>query len=260
MYKEIVSEKLGRFVFSLDDEDERRVDQYRWYITRNRQIIAVVNGVLTSLPRFLLSYTGEMFIDHIDGNPLNNSKSNFRLSSPMQNLWNRKKFTTYNQQLTTSQYKGVTYDWRVYRWKAQIGFEGGVIYLGHFDSELEAAMAYNNTAQYCFQEFARINPIPACPVDTLLVPMTFENLLRLIQIDNHHEYKPEIVDLYLDCNPMLPEVDFPDSHNLLDRKKADLLLLILSNRYLQTPPNWVNVKLIHNVENPALILHYAKKE
>lgn len=252
MYKDIFSAKLGRFVYSLDDEDERRVDQYQWYITRNLQIIAVVNGILSSLPRFLLSYTGKKFIDHIDCNPLNNSKPNFRLSSPMQNLQNRRKFSTYRQRVTTSQYKGVTFEWSVLRWKAQIGFEGGVIYLGHFDSELEAAIAYNNAATYCFQEFARLNPIPVTPIDDLYVPMTLDNLIRLIQSVENRNVAP-IIDLFVESNPLFSNVGIPDFQFPNALKMGTLIMVPLSIQHKQVPPSWCrNIYQVSTTRNLIL--------
>lgn len=72
-------------------------------------------------------------IDHIDGNPSNNRKSNLRLASRMQNSYNRKLISS-----NTSGVKGVTWVGFLKKWKAQCGSNGRMHYLGVFKTIEEA--------------------------------------------------------------------------------------------------------------------------
>lgn len=58
-----------------------------------------------------------------------------------------------------SQYKGVIWAPEVKQWHGQIEHRGNTICLGHFDTEEEAAMAYNVKAIHLFGEFVKVNLI-----------------------------------------------------------------------------------------------------
>lgn len=92
-------------------------------------------------------------IDHINGDSLDNRKSNLRQATPAQNSYNKSKQNgTY-----TSEFKGVTRMYGDKPWKAQIMKHGKNYNLGLFDTEIEAALAYDNKAKELFGEFARPN-------------------------------------------------------------------------------------------------------
>ena len=58
---------------------------------------------------------------------------------------------------TFSIYKGVTQSGKYY--KAGIGYNGKFIYLGSFRTEVDAAVAYNNSARKLFGEYANLNNV-----------------------------------------------------------------------------------------------------
>lgn len=95
---------------------------------------------------------GEM-VDHINGNGLDNRRSNLRLCSQLQNMGNRGKSRNSNQP-----FKGV----RLVRdkprnkpWRASIGKE--CRHLGFFATAEEAARAYDAAATERYGEFAFLN-------------------------------------------------------------------------------------------------------
>ena len=92
------------------------------------------------------------FVDHIDGNKLNNNVSNLRWCNPQQNQFNSKK-----QDGTSSKYKGVCWDKRKNKYIACIGINGKLKHIGYFDNEEEAANAYNIKANELFGQFANLN-------------------------------------------------------------------------------------------------------
>lgn len=90
-------------------------------------------------------------IDHIDGNSLNNRRSNLRLATRQENNRNRKKSKN-----NTSGYKGVCFDKYKKKWVATIGVDGKVIWLGRFKTPELAYEAYCEAAIKYHGEFARL--------------------------------------------------------------------------------------------------------
>ncbi|GJH22444.1 hypothetical protein CBA19CS22_37900 [Caballeronia novacaledonica] len=88
-------------------------------------------------------------VDHIDKNPLNNARSNLRVATYAENMWNRGK-----QSNNTSGYKGVLWIERIKRWSARISANGKRYYLGHYKTAEEAHEAYKAAAERLHGEFA----------------------------------------------------------------------------------------------------------
>ena len=91
-------------------------------------------------------------VDHINGDPLNNSRSNLRLATHGQNMSNRRV-----QVNNTSGYKGVTFRVKRNKYESAISYNGSMIYLGYFESAINAAKAYDAAALEHFGEFAVLN-------------------------------------------------------------------------------------------------------
>lgn len=97
------------------------------------------------------------FLDHIDGNKLNNDINNLRKATNQENQRNRKKNKSYNCKPTSSKYKGVGWHKYIKKWRARIAINGKDEHLGYFKSEIDAAMAYDKVAIEEFGEFAKVN-------------------------------------------------------------------------------------------------------
>lgn len=100
----------------------------------------------------------DLFIDHIDGNRLNNHIENLRLATSLENQYNKAR-----QSNGTSQYKGVWYDAVKGFWKASIRFQDKRLYIGQFKTELEAAIAYDRLAIEIQGKFAKLNILTELP-------------------------------------------------------------------------------------------------
>jgi hypothetical protein len=93
-------------------------------------------------------------VDHINGNGLDNRKSNLRLCERHENALNR--VINYNN---VSGYKGVSWFKPIKKWRAQIQYKKVVYYLGCFNKRIDAAKAYNAAALKYHGEFANLNKI-----------------------------------------------------------------------------------------------------
>lgn len=96
-------------------------------------------------------------LDHIDGNKLNNDISNLREATTIQNQMNSKKRKSWCGKLPSSIYKGVSWNKRDKKWCSRITINGKRKHIGYFDSEIDAARAYDDAAIESFGEFARCN-------------------------------------------------------------------------------------------------------
>lgn len=98
-------------------------------------------------------------VDHINGDKLDNRRSNLRLATRMDNEANKKKRRTQSGGAPSSRYKGVSKitDGRKKCWRATVTYEKRQIKLGAFYDEIDAAKAYNEAALEYFGEFAYIN-------------------------------------------------------------------------------------------------------
>ena len=143
-----------QFVF--DSEDLSVVKKYTWHIGRCGYVLAHDGGMGIKLHRLLVQPPDNLFIDHIDRNPLNNCRENLRVCSKHQNC--------FNQGLRSDNrtgYKGVHYDAKRNELIVRIGYKGQRYTIKRFPPEklLEAAQAYNQKALELFGEYAFLNPV-----------------------------------------------------------------------------------------------------
>lgn len=141
----------------IDDEDYDKVSSIKWYAIKHHRTFYARSGIpkkpgqkwrgyITLHSEIMQPPVGH-FIDHIDGNGLNCCRNNLRICTSQQNSFNRKPHID-----SRSKYKGVSVTY-----KAKITKDGIVKYLGSFNNEKEAAIAYDMAARELFGEFAKLN-------------------------------------------------------------------------------------------------------
>jgi hypothetical protein len=160
----------GKFTL-IDESDQALVAQYSWRAitlgTRQYAIYAPGSRRAAHRPdhniymhRLIMGIDDldhhDIQVDHINGDGLDNRRCNLRLCSAAENKINRRKGELRNGRPLTSCYKGVSLARGKY-WRAQIGYQGERIHLGHFPTEEDAARAYDAKAREMFGEFALVN-------------------------------------------------------------------------------------------------------
>jgi HNH endonuclease len=144
--------KINEFDILIDEELYYDIIQYKWHVNIHGYIIANINKKDIRLHRYIMNYSGDDFIDHINGNRLDNRKSNLRIATPQQNSRN-----TSSRKNSTSQYIGVNFDKSRNKFLARINIDNTSINLGRFDNEIDAAKSRDIASKEHFGEFARLN-------------------------------------------------------------------------------------------------------
>lgn len=145
------------FVALVDVEDyEWLVALGGWCVDRNKKHLTYalrwLNGSTVRMHRLILDAPKGVFVDHINGDGLDNRRRNLRLCNYAENGWNVNRSVR-----GVSRYRGVSWSKVAKKWKAEIMIEGRRVYLGYFECEADAAVAYDEVALCYRGEFARLN-------------------------------------------------------------------------------------------------------
>jgi hypothetical protein len=124
-----------------------------WTAMWNGKLWYAISSSAGYLHRFILGVDDAVLVDHENRNTLDCRRENLRRATHSQNTCNhlKKRYPSG----TSSAYKGV--DLHGGRWRAQIAKDGVRRHLGLFDSERDAALAYDAAARNLHGEFARLN-------------------------------------------------------------------------------------------------------
>lgn len=140
----------GGYEAIVDSEDIHLVIDTSWQACPHRNTVYAkgrVNGRVVLLHQVIARTPPGLVTDHIDGNGLNNRRSNLRAVTNSENLLNRGK-----QANNTSGYRGVSAT-RHGKYFARLGRK----YLGTFATAEEAARAHDKASIEQRGEFANLN-------------------------------------------------------------------------------------------------------
>jgi hypothetical protein len=129
----------------IDAADYDEIAQFKWFalvtphtVYAMRTVILPEGGRTSEyMHRRLLPSTKQ--VDHINGNGLDNRRSNLRPATSAENVRNRSGLRAGN----TSGFRGVIWEKSRSKWRAQIKVDGRNRYLGRFDDPAEAARFAN---------------------------------------------------------------------------------------------------------------------
>ena len=156
----------------IDDSDYPMISQFKWYLRirgTNWYAEASVNSKNVLMHRLILGLveTGRsVWTDHINGDGLDNRRENLRACAPAISNRNRNKTAGCH-----SVYKGVTRDPNRRGWKAYIYINSARKHLGIFDSEEEAAKAYDAAATEHFGSSAKLNQSRYGIIEETIAPL-----------------------------------------------------------------------------------------
>ena len=141
----------------VDDEDYKYLSQFKWCAHKVYNIFYAVRNIredgkqkTLQMHTAILGRKDGFECDHINGNGLDNRRSNLRLVTHRQNEQNRHK-------KKTSKYPGIYWNKQNKKWEALIRINGKRIHLGLFNDEYKAYLAYckavkEMTGQECLND------------------------------------------------------------------------------------------------------------
>lgn len=140
----------------IDTEDVSLIKDYKWGAHKNQGARTEINGVRYFIQNLIMKIKtngSSVVIDHINGDTLDNRKSNLRICSQFENSKNQKIRSN-----NTTGYKGVVRA-KDGKYVAQITYDSKHYHLGRFINKIDAAKTYNEAAIKYFGEYARLNEI-----------------------------------------------------------------------------------------------------
>jgi hypothetical protein len=133
----------------IDKEDKHFLNEHHFYIS-NGYVRTNGYGLSESFHRIITDAPKGKHVDHINGNTLDNRKINLRICSTKENIRNCKM-----RKNNKSGFKGVYWDKKIKKWRANICVNRKTIYLGLYESPEKASIIYWEAAKKYFGEFAR---------------------------------------------------------------------------------------------------------
>ncbi len=153
----------GQFA-QVDDDDYEFLNQWKWQAQKGKTTYYAVrtdysrgkrNRTLIYMHCLILDIIGTEFKgDHIDRNGLNDQRSNLRIATYSQNQANRRSFKN-----SSSKYLGVGWHKLTGKWAAYIRKDDKQYHLGLYETEQDAATAYNKAAIIHHKDFANLNSV-----------------------------------------------------------------------------------------------------
>lgn len=200
----IIKVGVRGYYTKVDDEDYEWLNKYKWHIKDSHCDVVYArklnkvgdphSGTYASMHRMIMGITDpKIFVDHKDGNGLNNQRNNLRLATAAQNNLNKK-----SKKGSTSQYIGVYFHTQSSMWRA-VCRKYGKMYTKHFKTERDAVGWYNEKAYELHGEFARLNII--------------------------NDFSTDIVDIYpdlSDADQLLLKVWYRGTYNMNLLSKIDI--------------------------------------
>jgi hypothetical protein len=140
----------------VDAHDYDFLSVFKWHLNWHGYAVREVNihgfRTLVGMHRYVMLPDPGQDTDHVNGDKLDNRRSNLRTCHRQENTRNVDKRSG-----GTSRFKGVHWHPGAQKWRAMICVNKRSIHIGYFSTQEEAAVAYNEKARELFREYARPN-------------------------------------------------------------------------------------------------------
>ena len=136
--------EISRTMIDLDDINN--IIGYKWHRNNNGYCGANHNILMH---RIIMNVKNNEYIDHINGNKLDNRKQNLRICTNQENNFNKGLYSH-----NTSGVSGVSWDKSRNKWEASIKINRKKIHLGRFENFNEAVNKRKEAEEVYFGEFA----------------------------------------------------------------------------------------------------------
>jgi len=154
--------KLTRGKYAIVDvEDFERLNKYKWHCTHYGYAVRAEyersgkgkRQVGVHMHKMVCPAPDGMVVDHVNRNSLDNRKSNLRVATQRQNVWNRK----FVRKGGKTRYDGIRWDKNREKWQVRLTIKGRRESFGYYADEVEAAKAYDEAAKRYRGEYACLN-------------------------------------------------------------------------------------------------------
>jgi len=199
-------------------QDHDRISSYNWYLDSDGYARAKIKGKMVKMHRFILNADKGVPVDHLNGNRLDNRRSNIYLTTPKLNGQNKSK-----RDGVSSIYHGVSYTKGINKYKSRICINNKTVYIGSFENPIEAAEA---------RDMVIVHDLPKSNYK-LNFP---ENLETYKKTEYNRRYAPilkkNLVDIKdLPVKSFYEDTDDENVVRLLIANKPDVFVLIDRNDY-----------------------------
>lgn len=142
------------FHATIDDKDYGLISAYKWCYSHGYAVSYAGGGrkgaKFIRMHRLINNTPDDLITDHINGDKLDNRRSNLRNANKSLNAANSKIRSD-----NTSGHRGVRWEKDRNKWVAVIYHQNKKIHLGRFDKLADAVRTYNQKAQEIFGDYAR---------------------------------------------------------------------------------------------------------
>lgn len=150
----------------VDDEDFEMLNKWKWHYNKNRgqgraqrstSRKSLEGKTSVFMHRVIMNCPKDLQIDHINGNGLDNRKSNLRICTNIEN--SRNKNITKNN---TSGIRGVSWNKSYQKWHTYIRVNYRHVFLGYYFDKEQALKVRKEAEEKYFGEFAYKGGIIQC--------------------------------------------------------------------------------------------------
>ena len=137
----------------VDEDDYYQLIDLSWHMNADGYVCSAVNNKMVQMHRFIMKFPAGKKVDHINGKKYDNRKCNLRITDAIGNGQNKQ----VSKNKTSSKYKGVFYKKDIKKYQTKLIVNKKDVYLGSYDTEIEAAVVYDKYIIHNNHEFFPLN-------------------------------------------------------------------------------------------------------